>query len=129
MALDPITAGINLVDNFVNKFVKNKDLAEELKFKARESEFQGEMSLMLAQLKINEVEAAHKSLFVAGARPAILWVCCLALFYNTIVHPILNIWLEMPPVNMEILYPVLMGVLGLSGYRSFEKYKGVAREK
>ena len=125
----PISAGIGLVDTFIGKFVKDKDLAAKLKAEARSQEFAGELSLLTGQLEVNKVEAAHKSLFVAGARPFIMWVCGIALAYNTIMHPILDIWFDMPVVDVSILMPVLMGLLGLGGMRSFEKAKGVSREK
>ena len=126
---DPISAGIGLVDTFIGKFVKDKDLAAKLQAEARSQEFAGELSLLTGQLEVNKVEAAHKSLFVAGARPFIMWVCGIALAYNTIMHPILDIWFDMPVVDVSILMPVLMGLLGLGGMRSFEKAKGVSREK
>ena len=72
---------------------------------------------------------AHKSLFVAGARPAIMWICALGLFYAVFAYPILDIWFTMPELNTDILMPVMMGLLGLGGMRSYEKSKGVAREK
>ena len=125
----PISAGLGLVDTFIGKFVKDKDLAAKLKAEARSQEFAGELSLLTGQLEVNKVEAAHKSLFVAGARPFIMWVCGIALAYNTIMHPILDIWFDMPVVDVSILMPVLMGLLGLGGMRSFEKAKGVSREK
>jgi len=84
---------------------------------------------ILHQIEVNKVEAAHKSLFVAGARPAIMWICGLGLGYNVLIHPILDIWFTMPSVNDELLYPTLMGMLGLGAMRSVEKAKGVAREK
>ena len=126
---DPISAGLGLVDTFIGKFVKDKDLAAKLQAEARSQEFAGELSLLTGQLEVNKVEAAHKSLFVAGARPFIMWVCGIALAYNTIMHPILDIWFDMPVVDVSILMPVLMGLLGLGGMRSFEKAKGVSREK
>ena len=125
----PISAGIGLLDTFIGKFVKDKDLAAKLQAEARSQEFAGELSLLTGQLEVNKVEAAHKSLFVAGARPFIMWVCGIALAYNTIMHPILDIWFDMPVVDVSILMPVLMGLLGLGGMRSFEKAKGVSREK
>jgi hypothetical protein len=117
-----------LVDKVLD-FIPNP--AEKLRVKAEmEAAGQrGELDLLLGQLEINKVEAAHKSLFVAGARPFIMWVCGIALAYSTVIHPILDIWLEMPSVDVSVLMPVLMGLLGLGGMRSFEKFKGVARER
>lgn len=84
---------------------------------------------VMGQININNTQAKHSSLFVAGARPSIMWICAFALAYNTIIHPIAGIWVEdIPPVDGSLLYPVLMGLLGLSASRSFEKVKGVARE-
>ena len=83
----------------------------------------------MGQMRVNEQQAKHSSLFVAGARPAIMWICAFALAYNTIVHPIAGIWVaDMPPVDGSLLYPVLMGLLGLTASRSYEKARGVARE-
>ena len=83
----------------------------------------------MAQIRVNEVQAAHKSLFVAGGRPAIMWICAVGLLYNVLLHPLLDIWYEMPEVNTDVLMPVLLGLLGLGGMRTVEKLKGVAREK
>tara|TARA_R110000803_G_scaffold20769_1_gene53123 strand:+ start:65 stop:454 length:390 start_codon:yes stop_codon:yes gene_type:complete len=128
MALDPITAGIGLVGKFVDKFVPDKDLAAKLKANAASQEFSGELSLLVGQLEINKVEAAHKSLFVAGWRPFIGWVCGVGLLYNVLVQPIFDIWVDMPEINPDLLYPVLLGMLGMSGLRTYEKFKGVQRE-
>ena len=128
MALDPITAGIGLVGKFVDKFVPDKDLATKLKADAASQEFAGELSLLVGQLEINKVEAAHKSLFVAGWRPFIGWVCGVGLLYNVLVQPIFDIWVDMPEINPDLLYPVLLGMLGMSGLRTYEKFKGVQRE-
>lgn len=128
MALDPITAGIGLVGKFVDKFVPDKDLAKKLKANAASQEFSGELSLLVGQLEINKVEAAHKSLFVAGWRPFVGWVCGVGLLYNVLVQPIFDIWVDMPEINPDLLYPVLLGMLGMSGLRTYEKFKGVQRE-
>lgn len=129
MALDPLTAGIGLVDKFIGKFVPDKDLASKLKAAARSQEFSGELQLLIGQMEINKVQAAHKSLFVAGPRPFLMWVCGFGFAYNVLIHPILDIWLEMPTVDPALLYPTLMALLGLGTMRSVEKTKGVAREK
>jgi hypothetical protein len=128
MALDPVTAGIGLVGKFVDKFVPDKDLATKLKANAASQEFAGELSLLVGQLEINKVEAAHKSLFVAGWRPFVGWVCGVGLLYNVLIQPIFDIWVDMPEINPDLLYPVLLGMLGMSGLRTYEKFKGVQRE-
>jgi len=83
--------------------------------------------LIQIQTKINEIEAKHRSVFVAGWRPFVGWVCGIALAYNFIIRD-LFIWAlqpeEVPPaLQMEHLMTVLMGMLGLGGLRTFEKIK------
>ena len=137
MALDPLTAGIGLVDKFIGKFVKDKDLAAKLQAEARSEEFKGELSLLTGQMEVNKVEAAHKSLFVAGWRPAVGWVCVIAMGYAYVLSPlmifvvtlIMDVPPEFPELNISALMPVLMGILGLGAMRTAEKFKGVQRDK
>jgi len=88
----------------------------------------------LAQLDINKTEAAHRSIFVAGWRPFIGWSCGVALSWTYVVMPIAQFVLaqtghlvDLPAMNMSEMMPVLMGMLGLGGLRSFEKYKKVSK--
>lgn len=88
----------------------------------------------LAQLDINKTEAAHRSIFVAGWRPFIGWTCGLALFYTYVLQPILifvmahmNLLIDLPQMELGEMMPVLMGMLGLGGLRTFEKFKGVSK--
>lgn len=85
----------------------------------------------IAQTKVNAVEAASGNLFQAGWRPAIGWVGALALAYQFVVHPLL-LWglavsgldVEPPPlVNTDALYPIITGMLGVAGLRSYDKLK------
>ena len=120
---------INPISSLLDKFIPDKDAREKMAHEiATMAENHGH-EIAKAQIEVNKQEAAHKSLFVAGARPAILWMCGLAMGYNTIIHPILDIWYEMPAVDVSLLYPVLMGLLGLGGMRTAEKFRGVARER
>jgi len=86
------------------------------------------------QREINRVEAASASLFVAGWRPAIGWVCALALGFQYLVRPLLAWaggvwWPQVPglPGIDDALWQLMFGMLGLGGLRSFEKTRGVAR--
>ena len=56
-------------------------------------------------------------------------MCALGLFYNVIVANILGIWIDVPEVDTTLLVPVMMGMLGIGAMRSYEKVKGVSREK
>jgi hypothetical protein len=88
----------------------------------------------LAQLGINKVEAASRSVFTSGWRPFVGWTCGVALAYTYVLQPMLvfalaqsGYLIELPRMNLGELMPVLMGMLGLGGLRTFEKYKGVAK--
>ena len=83
--------------------------------------------LIELQSEINKVEAQHRTIFVAGWRPFIGWVCGFALAYNFVLRDLL-IWFvgpeQVPPaLQMEHLMTVLVGMLGLGGMRTFEKLK------
>ena len=91
-------------------------------------------SIDLAQLEVNKQEASHRSLLVAGWRPFVGWTCGLALFYTYLVQPMATFVLaqtghliQLPPVDLSAMKPVLLGMLGLGGLRSFEKFKGVSK--
>ena len=79
------------------------------------------------QTKINELEAQHRSVFVAGWRPFCGWICSVALFYNFVIRD-LFIWafqpeIIPPAIQMDHLMTILMGMLGLGGLRTYEKIK------
>jgi len=81
--------------------------------------------LIELQSEINKVEAQHRTIFVAGWRPFIGWVCGVALAYNFVLRDLL-IWFlgqeQVPPaLQMEHVMTVLIGMLGLGGMRTFEK--------
>lgn len=86
-----------------------------------------------AQTEINKIEAGHKSIFIAGWRPFIGWVCGIALAFNFLLNPmiiwitqIFKIQIQSPPVlDMSQLFPLIMALLGLGAMRSYEKNKKV----
>lgn len=104
------------------------------------ADYELEMALLqagLAQAEINKMEAQHPSVFVAGWRPFIGWVCGLALAWHFLGFDIAN-WLRIaffpetpaPPAlnGTETLVTVLLSMLGLGGLRTVEKLKGVGRD-
>jgi hypothetical protein len=116
------------VTSLLDKFIEDKDQANALAHEISTMAERHSQELAKGQLAVNQVEAAHKSLFVAGWRPAIGWICGLALLYSTLLAPILSIWLTVPPVDSSLLTTVLLGMLGLGGLRTIEKTQSVARE-
>lgn len=90
-------------------------------------------NIALAQLDVNKVEAASSSLLVAGGRPFIIWVCGVAFAIQYVVGPMAQ-WgsalaghpVAFPTLDFTVMMAPLMGLLGLGGYRTMEKIKGVA---
>jgi hypothetical protein len=101
-----------------------KDLREAIK--GKEIDPDKMMELVKVQSEINKMEAQHRSVFVAGWRPFIGWICGVALLYNFIIRDVIA-WASpdiMPPaIQMDQLITILLGMLGLGGLRTFEKIK------
>ena len=94
---------------------------------------EGELKQVIAQLEINAREAAHPSVFVAGWRPFFGWAGGIGFIYATMLQPLLTWWAQIkgvpaPPIlNIDLLWVVITGMLGIGGLRTFEKSKGVAK--
>ena len=115
--------------SLLDKVIEDKDEKNRIAFELSTLAERHAQEALKGQLEINKMEAAHKSLFVAGWRPAIGWICAVGLLYNTIIANVLGIWMDVPEVDTTLLVPVMMGMLGLGAMRSWEKTKGVSREK
>jgi hypothetical protein len=129
MALDPISAGIDFANTIVSRIWPDKTAKEQQQLSAVLAMVQGQMA-------INQAEASNASTFVAGWRPFIGWVCGLACAWNWMGLPVAKVVLDylghpiaMSPADLSEMMPVLMGMLGLGGLRTFEKVQGVARMK
>lgn len=127
---------IGPVTSIINKFVPDKDEANRLAHEIATMAERHAHEIAQAQNEVNKAEATHKSLFVAGWRPAIGWICGLGLLSNYILIPSANFVLlitgagiVVPSLDMADMMPVLFGMLGLGTLRTYEKTKGVSREK
>ncbi|MBC8268488.1 MAG: hypothetical protein H8E36_07045 [Rhodospirillaceae bacterium] len=120
------------VANIIDQFVETDDekrAAEIIKAKMM-------MKPSLAQIELNKIEAGHRSIFVAGWRPFIGWVCGFALFWHFILFDLLT-WVtvnffphvtELPELTgTETLVTVLLSLLGLGAMRTVEKFGGRAK--
>ena len=131
-----LNALIGPVTGLLDKFIEDKDQKAALAHEIATMSQKYAQEIAQGQMAINEVEAAHKSLFVSGWRPAVGWVCVLGMFGNFITIPFSNFILALagieiviPLVPLETMMPVLMGMLGLGAMRSYEKKNSVHRDK
>jgi hypothetical protein len=91
------------------------------------------LALIQGQMETNKIEAANPSMFVSGWRPFIGWVCGCACAWNWMGLPItvaalklVGQSLDLHPASLTEMMPILIGMLGLGGYRTYEKTQGVA---
>ncbi len=124
-----LSALIGPVSAILDKVIPDKDLREKLSHEIATMAERHSQEQVMAQIEVNKAEAAHKSLFIAGWRPAIGWICGFALLYSTIISPVIGIWVEVPEIDTSLLTSTMLGMLGLGAMRTFEKTKGVSREK
>lgn len=126
---------ISPVSNLLEKVVPDSDKRAELAHEIATLAERQAHEIALAQIKVNEAEAASGSVFKGGWRPFIGWVCGIAFAYHFVAQPVIlfataYFGLTIPPLpefDMSALLTVLGGMLGLGSLRTFEKFKGVSK--
>lgn len=123
----------DLASNIVNKIWPDKTQAEKDQMAQAMALLQGQIQLNQGQLDVNKAEAASATLFVSGWRPFVGWVCGSACAWNWIGIPITNFIAAMTkhPINvaqadLTHMLPLLLGMLGMGGLRTYEKLNNVA---
>lgn len=130
---------LNIGSKIIDKVIPDPQAKAEAKLKLLELQQAGDLKLLdadmqiaLAQNETNKVEAADPSLFKSGWRPAVGWVCVFGLAYTFLGQPLIT-WASSaygvpapPQLDMGDLFTLLAGMLGLGGFRTFEKFKKVA---
>jgi hypothetical protein len=113
---------------------KIKDPAEMAKIELKLQQL--EQAARDGQISINKIEAAHKSIFVAGWRPFIGWTCGIGICYAFLLSPLITWGVKIagldivpPEINTDTLYNLVIAMLGMAGLRTYEKTKNVSREK
>jgi hypothetical protein len=92
------------------------------------------IKLQLAQIAVNQEEAKSSSLWVAGWRPGVGWICAVALAYAAVLEPVLRFVAQVafgyagafPAIDTNITMQILLGMLGIAGLRSYDKRNGTA---
>jgi hypothetical protein len=120
-----VITAVEGVANVVDKFIETPDekrAFDQIKAKMAQQP-------QLAQIELNKVEASHRTMFVAGWRPAIGWICATGLSFIFLVNPVIQ-WTTGDPgpeLPTDITFELILGMLGLGGLRTFEKYTGKAK--
>lgn len=131
---------IGLIGSIIDKIIPDKGASDEAKLKLATLVQSGELAaleastrLLSGQLEVNKAEASSGNAFASSWRPLIGYVCGASLAYNFIFYPML-MWIaaayvpemKVPPLLENNLMELVVGMLGLAGFRTFEKTKGVA---
>ena len=131
-----LTALIGPVSNLLGKFIEDKDVKNKLSHDLATLAERHAQELAKGQIEVNKMEAASSSMFVAGWRPAVGWICALGFASNFILIPMANFALALATIEVQIpmidtsqMMPVLMGMLGLGTLRTVEKVRKVSREQ
>ena len=133
---EAIAEGSKLLNGILSRVLPAEKMSEAERVKLSNdltmALLQKDAAQVMTQLLINQEEAKHDSVFVAGWRPAVGWVCATAMGYHFVALPALTFFVtlykwQVPPLpvfDMSTLMTVLMGMLGLGVMRSYEKVKG-----
>lgn len=130
-----LEALIGPVSGLLDKFIEDKDQKAKLAHEIATMSERHAHELAKGQIEINKAEAQHRSMFVAGWRPFLGWCLSFAMAWHFVLAPFTMFvcayaGIEIPALpefDMGSLMTVLMGMLGLGGLRTFEKYKGVTK--
>jgi len=133
MAALPIIGSI--VGKVLDRVLPDKAANDAAKAELARLELSGELKEVTDQLDINLAEAGSKSVFVAGWRPFVGWVCGAAFAWAFVVQPFAVFALvacnvafdpkRLPMLDLATMLPVLLGMLGLGALRSYDKANGV----
>ena len=130
-----IQALIGPATKLLGKFIEDKDTKNKLAHELATMAERHAQELAKSQIEVNKAEAQSRHWFVASWRPFIGWTCGIALMWHFVLSQFILFFatmfgFDLPPLpefDMGSLMTVLMGMLGLGGLRTFEKYKGMTK--
>jgi hypothetical protein len=126
--------GISSIIDSVGKVASDLITTDKEKMQLEIENRKLDQAVDMAQIEVNKIEAASSSMWTSGWRPFIGWGCGAAFIYSAMLEPIARFVAQVgfdytgtfPQIDTNLTMQVLLGLLGLSGMRSYEKSKGVA---
>jgi len=125
---------VPILNTVLDKTIKDKDLKIKTMAGLELAIIANAHTLNLETIKTNQVEASHRSIWVAGWRPALGWSLAFGVFWILIGFPMAS-WVAsltgfiapLPELPTEILFELTLAMLGMSAVRSFDKLKGLTQ--
>jgi len=122
-----LQALIGPVASILDKFIPDADTKQKLAHEIATLAERQAHEVALAQIEVNK-EEAKGNWFQAGWRPACAWVCVAGFTVNFLISPLADPFgIMVPQADISTMMPVLLGMLGLAGARSFERVKKVGK--
>lgn len=120
-----IAAPIDALGNTFDKMFTNDE--ERMQAQAVLDKIKAQPAILNAEL--NKIEAQHRSVFVAGWRPAIGWICALGIGFAFIGNPLLTRFVGGAAVEvpLDMILELVLAMLGMGTLRTIEKIKGVTK--
>lgn len=133
--MNPFVLGpvLDIGKTLIERLIPDKGEARKAEAEFLKLAMDGELKQVIAQLEINAREAAHPSVFVAGWRPFFGWSGGFGFVYSVVGQPMLTWvasikgWPAPPTLNIDLLWVVITGMLGIGGLRTYEKKSGVSK--
>ena len=118
-----IASLLPVASKLLGKFIQDKDTKNKLAHEIATMAEKHAQELALQQIKVNQ-EEAKGNWFQSSWRPLIGWVCGLSLMINYMISPICaGFGIIIPQADMSVMMPLMFGMLGISGMRSYDKMK------
>ena len=124
-----ISSLLPVASKLLGKFIEDKDTKNKLAHEIATMAEKHAQALAIEQIKIN-IEEAKGNWFQSSWRPLIGWICGLSLAINYMVAPICaGFGITIPQADMSVMMPLMFGMLGISGMRSYDKMKKTDTKK
>ena len=118
---------IQPVTKILDKFIPDADTKQQIAHELATMSQKHIHEIAKAQIEVNK-EEAKGNCFQSSWRPATAWVCVAGFAINFLISPLAAPFgIDIPQADTSTMLPVLMGMLGLGGMRSYEKTKGLTK--
>ena len=122
-----LTSLIKPATDILDKVIEDKDQKAKLAHELATMADKLAHEQRLAQIKVNEADAKG-NWFQSSWRPLTAYVCLAGFVINYLVSPLAAPFgVVIPQVDVSMMLPILTGMLGLAGLRSYERTKGVGK--